>query len=220
MRIVCYFAAAEGSHPHCSISDYDKMWPVMQASVERQGYELVHLTGMEDRARCRETFRVDVDPATVMFSREVAWLRFLNSLQDSETAVLIEPDCYLLRQIPDLHPSSDFMLLTRPGRVIPSGFRMARRTAMPFYEAVVDAYAKMPHEKKVFHGDVDAQHELLSVSRSHGIPPSTWRGLVIERRNWIHYTSKLWRDAVAWNFKGTSKHYMLAMADGVMPEMR
>lgn len=221
MRIACYFAAApDGAHPECSLADYDTIWPVMQKSVEDQGYELIHLTSLEDMARCRSVFRVDVDPATVMFSREIAWLRFLESLSDGEEAVLIEPDCVMRKPIPSL-VIGDAMLLSRPGRPMPSGFRLATNKAIPFYRAVVDHYTLASPERKVFHGDIDSTAHVLGIDRDCVRRlPLRWREVRFEHRNWLDYTSKLWRHAVAWNFKGTSKHIMLDMADGKMPEMR
>lgn len=224
MKVACYFAAAEGAHPNCSTSDYDKMWPVMQASVERQGYQLIHLTTWNDPARCEKVFRVDADPATVMFSREVAWLEFLYSLEDDEEAVLVEPDAYLLRPIPQLAIGADMMLLRRY-KTLPCGFRLAKKSAIPFYEAVVREYDKMDREHKTFHGDAQTHHRLLGIgprgARFEGYGSfMRWESVNIEIRDWLDYTSKLWRKAVAWNFKGDSKHIMLAMADGKMPAMR
>ena len=220
MRVVCYYAAAEGAHPHCAPTDYDRLWPVMQESVERQGYELTHLTTSDEPAKCKNVFRTVIRPETVMFSREVAWLDFLRTLPDGESAVLIEPDAYLLRPIPPL-VYGDMMLLYRPEKSLPSGFRLCTNRAIPYYEAVVQTYRSYSHADKGFHGDVKVQHKLLGLGTHGAINiPRSCRGVKIEVRNWIHYTSKLWHDAVAWNFKGTSKQIMLDMAEGKMPEMR
>lgn len=221
MKIVCYFADADGAHPNCSTSDYDVMWPVMQRSVERHGYELIHLTDLHDKPRCTNTIRYDLDSRLVMFSREIAWLRFLESIDDNEQLVLVEPDAYLLRPIPPLADGKDVMFLHRPHKNIPCGFRLARKSAAPFYRAVVETYAKESDSNKTFHGDVGVHHALLGIGPS-GIQslPDRWRDIRIEHRNWIDYTSKLWKNAVAWNFKGTSKHYMLDLAKGKQPPLR
>lgn len=221
MKVVCYFAAAEGSHPNCSTADYDKMWPVMEASVNRCGYDLIHLTSQDDVARCERTVRVDVDPATVMYSRELAWLQFLEQHAEGQQVVLVEPDCFLLRSIPPLREDCDMMLLLRPGKSLPCGFRLATQGAIPFYREVVRRYSTLPDDQKVFHGDVRVHHEILGLGPlgANNIPRAAC-GVRIEQRDWTDYTSKLWKKAVAWNFKGTSKHIMLDMAKGKMPEMR
>jgi hypothetical protein len=219
VKVVCYFADADGSHPHCSTAEYDRIWPVMQKSVERCGYELIQLTSRKDKPRCANVVRYDIDPATVMFSREVAWLAYLEQAQ--EEVVMVEPDCFMLRPVPPLADGKDMLLLQRPGRVLPSGFRLAKASAAPFYRAVVEEYSKWSHDDKVFHGDCKVHHLLLGIGKGGAIdPPTSWNSVQIEVRNWIDYTSKLWRRAVAWNFKGTSKDKMLAMADGHMPRMR
>lgn len=219
MKVVCYYAAMPGAHPHCEPADYDTIWPLMQKSVEAQGYELTHLTSLKEPAKCDSVYRVDIDPALVMFSREHAWLEYLKQLPEDETAVLVEPDAYLLRPIPEL--KGDMMLLERPGKSLPCGFRMATKRAVPFYEAVCRLYSNYDDDDKVFHGDVKVHHKLLKLGArgAYGIP-NHWNGVTIERRDWLDYTSKRWAKAVAWNFKGTSKHIMLDMAKGKMPELR
>jgi len=221
MKVVCYYAAVPGAHPHCEPSDYDKLWPVMQESVEKQGYELIHLTGPDEPARCDNVFRTVIRPETVMFSRELAWLDYLRSIDnDDEQIVLVEPDAFLLRPIPPLQ-HGDMMLLHRPGKSLPSGFRLCTRKAIPFYEAVVQNYRSYGFADKVFHGDVKVQHALLGLGPRGAVNiPRSCRGVRIEVRDWLDYTSKLWRNAIAWNFKGTSKHIMLEMAKGNMPRLR
>lgn len=221
MKIVCYFADAKGGHQDATLADYDVLWRVMQESVERHGYELIHLTSLHEPARCAHVVRYNVDPETIMFSREVCWLQFLQAQPPGEQVVLVEPDCYLLKQIPPLAPDNDCLLLVRPGRPMPSGFRLATVRATPFYEAVVQHYMTLPHAKKVMHGDVDSIAAVLGVNRDDASnPPRSFGTVDFEHRPWTDYTSKLWRHAVAWNFKGWSKKTMLEMAAGKMPKMR
>jgi hypothetical protein len=222
MKIACYFAAAKnGAHPECSLEDYDRIWPVMMENVARHGYDLIHLTSLHDKPRARTVARIDVNPETVMLSREIAWLRFLEQLPHGEQAVLIEPDCVLRKPIPPLLAGKDALLLKRPGRPMPSGFRIATRRAIPFYKAVVDLYRWATPQKQTFHGDIDCTAKVLGIDRDCvRYLPSHWKTVHFEHRDWIDYTSKLWKKAVAWNFKGTSKHIMLDMALGIEPALR
>jgi len=209
MRIACYYAAAPGTHPNATPELYDRIWPIMQDSLLEHGYELDHLTDLEDKARGHRCFRFDVDPATVMFSREIAWLRYLERLPPGETAVMVEPDCLLRKPIPELTDGA-FLMLRRPGASPPSGFRMATREAIPFYEAMVRHYNGLSREEQVFHGDVRCLRELLGIKpRGAGDMPRMWRGIPIEVRNASDYTTHGTPDAVAWNFKGSSKPRML-----------
>jgi len=221
MRIVCYFAADPNNSTEYKLADYDKIWPVMQQSVEAQGYTLIHLTSLDDRARCAQTARIDVDPSKIMLSREIAWMRFLEQLPDGEQAALIEPDCVLRKPIPPLADDKDAMLLLRPGKPMPSGFRLATNKALRFYREVVDLYRWATPEKQVMHGDVDSIAKVLGIDRGNAARlPHSWKTVRFEHRNWTDYTSKLWRHAVAWNFKGWSKDVMIDMANGIQPELR
>jgi len=207
MKIVCYYAAAAGAHPDADPELYDRIWPIMLKSFADHGHDVIHLTDLDDMARSDLCYRFDVDPKTVIYSRELAWLGFLNRLAVGEVAVLVEPDAILRKPIAPLE--GDMLLLTRPGKSIPCGFRMATRAAIPFYEEIVRRMGTYPREQKVFHGDVRAHRETLKLPRGEsGYLPSEWDGVLIESRPAEFYTDRH-PDATLWNFKGRSKKDML-----------
>ena len=209
MIVTCYYSPVEGGHPSCDTSLYDDLWPIMLKSCARLGYKVVHLTTKDAEAKTDNVVRYDLDPEKVMFSREVAWLRFLESMgNDTEQVVLVEPDAILRKPIPPL-TTGDVMFLRRPNKNEPCGFRLATRKAAPLYERIVSIYSTLTDADKRFHGDVNAHHQALGIRDATTIP-SKVGSVNIEVRNWEHYTTAMKRaDAVAWNFKGTSKPKML-----------
>ena len=210
MRVCCYFAYAEGAHPLAGRGDYDALIPVMSKFVHRHGYKLDHLTCGDEPAFGDRCIRhADLDPRFVMWNREVAWLRYLQELPEGEQAVLVEPDCLLLRKIPPL-TDADLMLLQRDGETPSPGFRLAKRSSLPLYEEVVRVYSEMGDDLRVIHGDVIALRVALDAKRS--VVPSQWRGLRIEVRKFFDYCGKphlLHSGTVALNFKGGSKQRMV-----------
>ena len=119
MIYACYFVPREGVHPHASLEDYAAMWPIMHRSVKKLGHELVHITDMHTECWGDAAFRVNVDPATTVFSRDVAWAEFVRQLPDGETAVMVEPDTLMLMNVPDILPGKDCVVLRRPQKCVP-----------------------------------------------------------------------------------------------------
>lgn len=203
MRYVVYFVPREGVHPHATLSDYDKLWPIMKRSVNALGHKLVHLTDTETPSRGDDAFRVAVDPATTIMSRDIAWLRYLKALPEGEQACMIEPDTILMKDVPRLGDGADLVLLRRSKPIIPGWFKLASNRAVPFFQEIVDEYANIPEQDHAFHGDVTALHRVVA-RRTHGC--------VIEWRDWIRYGFRkaLHLDPILLQFKGHSKQEMLS----------
>lgn len=211
MKLVVYFARAH--HPCCDVSLYDQIWPIFQRAVARHGYELIHLTDERDTARGDVTLRFQVDASLVMWAREHCWLDFLRvHASDDEQYCMVEPDMIVRERIPELLPGEDFLLLQRAlGDCINPGFRLVKRSALPFYETVVARFAdSVPPEKRAWHGDVQAHHLALNFDPSHPVP-RRWRDLGIAVRKGAHYGVDGHRSqgVVIQGFKGSSKATML-----------
>jgi len=207
-----YFAAAEGAHPCVSsVSIYKDLWEVMIGAVHRLGHEVVHITDMASESWGDHVFRVDVDPLTVVYSRDVAWAAFVESLDDDSQAMMIEPDTLMLRPVPPLQPASDLCVLTRPGNGVPGWFRLSKKSSLPFYRDVVDAYDDMDSKLRVFHGDIGAVHRVLGI-KDGGYAEDlklVASGCTIETRSWLQYGYRKGIDPYFLQFKGTSKEQML-----------
>lgn len=201
MRYCVYFVPREGVHPTAKLSDYSLLWPIMHKSVRKLGHKLVHLTDLHTPSWGDEVWRTDVDPATTVYSRDVAWARYVEALPEGEQACMIEPDTILLRDIPPVKDKHDLVLLKRDKGAC-GWFKLAKRSAAPFFRIVVDEYFNIPVNFHSFHGDLGALER--AQRRGHGCR--------IEWRDWHRYGFRKDpnSDPYLLQFKGTSKSDMLA----------
>lgn len=211
MRYVVYFVPKESIHPCTSLDLYKKLWPIMKKSVNDLGHELVHIT--DDHTPCwgDSAFRIELDPSTTIYSRDVAWLAYLASLKDREQACMIEPDTILVRDIPPIKKGCNMVLLQRPQSYMAGWFKLATKLAMPFYRQVIKNYDGLPEEMKVFHGDIRALHRTIGIGdheKAERIPMEAC-GVKIEVRNWYQYGFRKGHDPYLLQFKGGSKPEML-----------
>lgn len=217
MIYAVYFVPREGVHPNATLEDYGKLWPIMHRSVNRLGHKLVHITDMHTESWGDDVYRVDVSAETTVYSRDVAWARFVADL-GSDTAVMVEPDTLMLKDVPDIRPNCDLCVLRRPESCVPGWFKMSRKASAPFYEDVVRSYAGLPSEMLAFHGDIKALHKTLGIpdgQKAHTIP-SHAAGCKIDVRDWHRYGFRKTSDQFFLQFKGTSKQDMLAYGDTIL----
>lgn len=216
MKYAVYFVPREGVHPHATLDDYQRLWPIMHRSVRALGHRLIHITDDNTANWGDECFRVPgLDPSTTMRSRDVAWHQFVQSLQPGEQACMIEPDTVMLRDVPPIAEGHDMVLLRRPESVVPGWFKLAKRTAEPFYRAVVENYAHVDRSLWAFHGDIRALHMTLGIGKTANLLPTERCGVRIEVRDWPCYGFRKaharMREQVFHQYKGTSKADMLAL---------
>jgi hypothetical protein len=208
---VCFFVPNADCHPDFELGIYDAIWPIMHRSLRDNGCELVHLTDAVTTSRGDSVFRVDgIDPKKTMLSRDIAWLRFLEQMPKDDQVCMVEPDTMMVRPVTPLDDEHDLVLLRRYANISP-GFRLAKKTSLPFYRAVMAAWKGVPVEKHVFHGDVDALHAATGATDAMHIPLRR-HGCSIDIRGWEYYIGKGSKNAELWNFKGTSKRAMLQFA--------
>jgi len=215
MIYAVYFVPAPGAHPCNGIELYDQLWPIMLASVHRIGGKLVHITDEHTPSRGDSVFRVPVDPATMIYSRDVAWTEFLRSIGDQDEAAMIEPDTYMLRPVPRIRQGCDAVLLTRASKQVPGWFKIGTRRAVPLWEAVVREYSGLSPEQHVFHGDIVAMHRALGIGEGKraAVIPEMAHGVRIESRPWTDYGLRKGnqKTKVFLQYKGKSKSDMLGI---------
>lgn len=201
MIYAVYFVPRDGVHPVATLDDYRRLWPIMKASVNKLGHKLVHLTDEYTQCWGDSVWRTNVDAAKTVFSRDVAWLRYVAQLPEGEQACMIEPDTVLLKDIPPIKDGFDFVLLKRSKPVIPGWFKLAKKSAVPFLMQVVHEYLDIPECDHTFHGDIEALHR--------AVKRFAWR---IEWRDWTRYGFRKapHLDPYLLQYKGTSKHEMKA----------
>jgi hypothetical protein len=215
MKYTIFWVPNEGVHPHASLETYKRIWPKMHQSVRQLGHKLVHLTDETTPSWGDEVFRVPgLNPQHTMWSRDVAWLKYIESLDTDEQACMIEPDTVMLRDVPLIKDGYDMVLLRRPESCIPGWFKLAKRSAAPFYAQVVANYDLIPMGLWSFHGDIDALHMACGMSRqdtAHTLPTQV-HGVRIESRDWPCYGFRKphanMKQQVFFQYKGFSKEQM------------
>lgn len=214
MIYAVYFVPREGVHPEVGLEMYAKMWPIMMRSVHRLGHQLVHLTDMYTESWGDLVHRVDVDPETTVYSRDVAWAKYIERLTGDEQAMMLEPDTVMMREVPPIKDGCDLVVLRRPQSCVPGWFRLGKRSSLPFYQEVVANYRGLTHAQHCFHGDIGAMHRTLGIAdgeKAHTIPGEA-AGCKIEVRDWDRYGFRKGRDPYLLQFKGHSKDQMLRLA--------
>jgi hypothetical protein len=215
MKYTIFWVPNEGVHPHATQETYDRIWPIMHRSVRKLGHKLIHITDEKTPSLGDEVYRVPgLNPKHTMKARDEAWLNFLLSLDADEQACMIEPDTLMLRDVPPISDGYDMVLLRRFESCVPGWFKLAKRSAAPFYQQVVDNYANVPQDLWGFHGDIHALHMACGIGAketAHAIPSEAC-GVTIEVRNWPCYGFRKahsnMRNQVFFQFKGTSKKDM------------
>jgi hypothetical protein len=187
----------------------------MHQSVRQLGHKLIHITDETTPSWGDEVFRVPgLRTEHTMWSRDVAWLKYIESLDGNEQACMIEPDTVMLRDVPPIKDGCDMVLLRRPESCIPGWFKLAKASAAPFYAQVVANYELIPGELRSFHGDIHALHMACGLTREdtgHTLP-SEAHGVRIESRDWPCYGFRKphsgWQNQVFLQYKGFSKELM------------
>jgi hypothetical protein len=215
MKYTIFWIPNEGVHPHATLETYAKIWPIMHESVRKLGHKLVHITDEDTPCWGDEVFRVPgLNAKHTMWSRDVAWLSYINSLDKNEQACMIEPDTVMVRDVPPIQEGFDMVLLRRPESVIPGWFKLAKKSASRFYQQVVENYERLPVEWRSFHGDIKALHMAAGLAENetaHTLPALA-HGTRIEVRDWPCYGFRKPHAAQAHQvflqYKGTSKKDM------------
>lgn len=220
MRIVVYWAAAEGAHPQATVAVNQKCWMVMHRRVKALGYSLTLLTATGEAVDLPhdDCYEFDVDPSFCALAREQAFAQFLESVEDREQIAMLEPDSYLRSRIPEIAEGFDLVLLRRDRRPTPTCFRLTRGSGRAYYAEVARRAAQQPDQKKRWYADIEAQESILAHSRKapDGLVelPKMLFGCRIEHRDFRDYCMDQQRsnpDAVMWMFNGTNKPKMLTL---------
>lgn len=215
MKYTIFWVPNEGVHPHATQETYDRIWPIMHNSVRKLGHKLIHITDEKTPSLGDEVYRVPgLNPKHTMKSRDEAWLNFLLSLDADEQACMIEPDTLMLRDVPPISDGYDMVLLRRSKACVPGWFKLAKRSAAPFYQQVVANYQTVPEKLWGLHGDTDALRMAcgMSANETAYTIPAHLHGVAIEVRDWWCYGYRKahpqMKHQVFFQFKGNSKQDM------------
>lgn len=186
MKAVIYHAeskVAEWYEP----KTYDRLIQGLKKNVNSFGIPLVHLTikgfpGMGD-----ENYFYDGDPQDIIWNREKCFIDFLKDCQD-DVYWFTEPDSRLIKVFPEL--KTDLALLRRIDSVaINPSWRLAKKSALPFFEEVFSYYPD-DKDKKQWHGDSFAYVKMFEILKRPGVGVLTYKNMTIDLRPYTFYCEK------------------------------
>lgn len=150
----------------------------------KHGIQTVHLTTPDHEGWGDETIRYDLDARTPMYSREVAFLRYLTEAEEG-CYWFTEPDARIVKMFPPLKADAAFLYRDHDVPMTPS-FRLVTKKAVPFFEAVLGLYTG----RKDWHGDSEAWLKLHQLLGSPKIGLHEWSGIRYEMRDYNDYTTR------------------------------
>lgn len=161
MKVVYYHADAKPLWD-APAGLYKRIAEKFLRNCEELDLEVIHLTLPGHEGWGHRTIRFSgLDPAEVVYNREVCFSTFLAEA-GTDDYLFTEPDSEILRPVQPTE--ADCMLLYRQdsGPHICPALRLARRSALPVFERVLDAIEPMTTDRKAWHGDSIAFAELYT----------------------------------------------------------
>ena len=166
--------------------DYRKLFSGFMENVRYYGIRTVHLTTDGAEGWGDENHYYSLDPYNIVMNREITFCEFLEKSEDDETYWFTEPDARIVKMFPEL--DGDLCLLFRKNdiAVITPSFRLARKSALPFFHETSDLM-KMSSGKN-WDGDTDAFVEMWKRIGSPTEGKTEYNGIKIEIRPYEDYT--------------------------------
>lgn len=173
---------------------YETIIKWFRDQLHKHDIELIHLTTEEHPGWGDTNYHFQGDPAEPMYNREVFFTRFLKDYAKNGWYWFCEPDFRIKQMFPMPRDGVDLLMLHRPNDFIKISpcFRLARRTAVPFFEEVLSLYNL---DKKDWHGDSDAFISISEKIPNLGLGVYRRNGVTIEFRNcdeYLHQTQGKW----------------------------
>jgi len=117
---------------------YKTLFKILKENLKTFGIPLVHITLEGHEGWGDENYFYDRDPAHIVYNREELFLDFLKNADDN-VYWFAEPDHRLKHMFPSLE--TDLALLFRQDSTpITPSWRLAKKSAIPFFEEVLSYY--------------------------------------------------------------------------------
>jgi hypothetical protein len=143
-------------HAHAKIAEqfepltYERLIHGLKKNVNSYGIPLVHLTLYGNAGFGDENHYFEGDPNEIIWNREKFFIEFLKQAPD-DVYFFTEPDSRIMEMFPEL--DCDLALLRRNDDVaLNPAWRLARKSAIPFFEEVFTYYPEEANRKE-WHGD-------------------------------------------------------------------
>jgi hypothetical protein len=186
---------------------YCKLFEGFKKNAAEFGLDTIHLTLEGHPGWGDENYYFpNLDPADIVYNREIAWLEFLKQSDPNETYWLTEPDARINELWPPL--DCDLALLIRGGdpvRITPS-WRIARKSSVKFFEDIVEYF---DNDNKTWHGDSTAFVRIWNAMGQPDIGRVNYNGINIDLRNYKEYS--MTKSKFSRQFKADNKLKLLGL---------
>lgn len=190
---------------------YKRLFDGFKNNVKKYGIDTIHLTldGQEGWGD-ENKYYSNLNPRNVIYNREVCFVRFLTDAPD-DVYWFTEPDARVLKPIPQIKDGIDLVLLYRPRDGVPMtpSFRIARKSALPFFIEVMEEMKKQPKDTWAWNGDSVAWN---SMYKKIGSPKKLglfrYKKINIEFRDYILYTA-MDDSGIIRHYKGGNKQQLV-----------
>lgn len=206
MKVVIYHADATLAKEFAK-DTYKNLITGLKANVNQYGFPLVHLTIKGFEGLGDENYYYDGNPEEIVFNREKFFIEYLKTAEDN-VYWFTEPDSRIANLFPPL--TTDLSLLIRGNnKPITAAWRLARKSALPFFEEVFSYY---DNTMKDWDGDTVG---FIKIWQEMGSPKQEgifkYKDISIELRNYKHYCMQ--KGYYTQQFKGHNKSTLLKRED-------
>lgn len=159
MKVVIYHADTQRGIFKHRANIYKDLTLLLKKNVNSFGYPLIHLTTIGHEGWGDENYFYDLNPELINLNRELCYIDFLkNTANDTDTYFFFEPDWRINSKFPPLTNDIDFLLRNDSAPLHP-GWRLAKRSALPIFEEILECYDMEPSQQ-VWGGDSTALRNL------------------------------------------------------------
>jgi hypothetical protein len=205
MKAVIYHAdsAVAKNYPP---DTYKNLFALLKSNLKKFNIPLIHLTLNGHEGWGDENFFYDRDPNDIVYNREDLFLNFLKNSND-DVYWFLEPDHKLITVFPEL--STDLALLIRNDSTpITPSWRLARKTAIPFFEELLDIFIL----NRNWNGDSVVFYKMWEKIGSPLNPGIIkYKDLLIELRSYKQYSTR--KSQYSQQFKGLHKFELLSQGN-------
>jgi hypothetical protein len=184
MKAVVYHADSTiaKSYPQ---NTYKNLFTLLKSNLKKFNIPLIHLTINGYEGWGDENFFYDRDPNDIVYNREDLFLNFLKNAND-DVYWFLEPDHKLITMFPELNTDLALLIRNDSTPITPS-WRLARKTAIPFFEELLDTFVV----NRNWNGDSVAfckMWERIGSPLNPGIVK--YKDLLIELRSYKQYSTR------------------------------
>lgn len=161
---------------------YKTLFENFRRQCHKHKIEVIHLSTEGHEGWGDVNIHYAGDPLEIVYNREVFFTKFLEEAED-DTYWFAEPDQQILKMFPALE--TDLAVTLRPGDgvAITPSFRLAKKTALPFFKEVLSYF----DGRKDWHGDSGAFAKMYKAMGEPGFGIKKYKDMTIDLRRYEDY---------------------------------